>query len=125
MGNIIVTNKIVNTMGACTAGLRGCCGHDARFGEYEFSEIGSDPNSRLTLTNKLGNNAALVKHIKTAASKICLASADSLDLKGKVLEQASHYAPTLRLKVPRQKNFIGHYRTFATWQRAEYNSPRV
>ena len=68
-------------MGACTAGLRGCCGHDARVGELEFGDLSIDPNSRLTLTDKFLNNNALVKHIKTTASQIALVINEDLIVK--------------------------------------------
>jgi len=86
-------------MGACTAGFRGCCGHDAKFAEYEFSDISTDPNSRLTLTSRTVNNAALIKHIKYYLSKIPLSIADDIILRKQELEKAVHYAPLLKLKV--------------------------
>ncbi len=87
-------------MGACTAGLRGCCGHDTRLGEYEFADIVTDPNSRLTLTGKPANNAALVKHIRSTVAKFSLSSAEDLGTRVKALDHAVHYAQLLKLKVP-------------------------
>ena len=86
-------------MGACTPAMRGCCAHDGRLGEYEFSDIEGDPNSRLTLTNKQANNVALMKHIKNAATKLSLISTREILFRAKTLEKAAVTAPVMKLKV--------------------------
>ena len=52
-------------MGACNGA---CCGHDLR--EYELVEIGTDPNSRLILTNNHTTNEIVIRHIKSYLKKI-------------------------------------------------------
>ena len=86
-------------MGACTAGLRGCCGHDARVGEYEFSDLPPDSSHVLSITTKQVNNDALVKHIRSTAAKESLAITADVKTRIQQLEQVVHYAPLLRLKV--------------------------
>ena len=83
-------------MGAC-AGINGCCGHDARYGEYEFAEINTDPNSHLTLTSNQANNTALMKYIRSFARKIALSLAN--EFPRKPLDQIDTVGSLLRLKV--------------------------
>eukprot|EP00829_Urostomides_striatus_P004505 TRINITY_DN14887_c0_g1_i1.p1 TRINITY_DN14887_c0_g1~~TRINITY_DN14887_c0_g1_i1.p1 ORF type:complete len:104 (-),score=19.87 TRINITY_DN14887_c0_g1_i1:21-332(-) len=85
-------------MGACTAGFRGCCGHDAH-GEYEFSDVLPDANQALSITGKQSNNDALVKHIRSTAAKASMVLSEDMTIRGKQLEEIVHYAPLLRLKV--------------------------
>lgn len=82
-------------MGACTTGLRGCCGHDMRIGEFEFT----DSNQVLSITNKETNNEALVKHIRSTTSKPSVVLAVDPKTKLQQLEKVVHFAPLLRLKV--------------------------
>jgi hypothetical protein len=81
-------------MGTCT-GMNGCCGHNGRFGEYEFTEIDADSNSRLTLTANQTINKVLVKYIRTTSKRILLAN--EFPMKG--LEQTEFNDTLLKLKV--------------------------
>ena len=87
-------------MGACTAGLRGCCGHDAKAGEYEFADINGESNYGLSITNKKANNELLVKHIRsTAAVKDSVNLSSDIKVKRIQLQNVVHYAPLLKLTV--------------------------
>ncbi len=85
-------------MGACTAGLRGCCGHDARTGEYEFADTGGEGNFALSITSKPANNDALVKHIRSTAGKDSVLLNSDAKSKLEQLKAIVHYAPILKLK---------------------------
>jgi len=88
-------------MGACTSGLKGCCGHDARVGEYEFSDVnGEGVVYGLSITTKKVNNDLLVKHIRsTAIAKDSVALTSDIKAKKQQLQNIVHYAPLLRLRV--------------------------
>lgn len=86
-------------MGACTMGIRGCCGHDSRVGEYEFSDVYFDSNHGLSLTSKQINNEAIVKHVRTTAIRGVVLEDEDISTKLKQLEELVHYAPLLKLKV--------------------------
>eukprot|EP00826_Nyctotherus_ovalis_P021141 TRINITY_DN16768_c0_g3_i6.p1 TRINITY_DN16768_c0_g3~~TRINITY_DN16768_c0_g3_i6.p1 ORF type:complete len:279 (-),score=52.58 TRINITY_DN16768_c0_g3_i6:18-854(-) len=83
-------------MGAC-AGVNGCCGHDARFGEYEFAEIATDPNSHLTFTTNQSNNTALIKHIRAMSKKVALSLGS--ELPAEAAGRTDFSGALLRLKV--------------------------
>ena len=83
-------------MGTCT-GINGCCGHCGHPNDYEFSEIDTDPNSRLTLTANQANNTALIKCVKLCSKKIGLTLVNDYDIKNS--EQNEVIGKLLKLKV--------------------------
>jgi hypothetical protein len=86
-------------MGACHAGLRGCCGNELRVGEFEFADDRNDLQHALSLTTKQENNEVLVKHIRSTAAKESIVFTADLKTRLQELEKVVHYAPLLKLKV--------------------------
>lgn len=85
-------------MGTCTIGLRGCCGHDAKTVEYEYSDDARDPNHKLSITSKQGNNEVIVNHIRsTAKSSVNIPENEMARVKH--LEEIVNIVPVLKLKV--------------------------
>jgi len=81
-------------MGTCTV-INGCCGQNVRFGEYEFTEVDADSNSRLTLTTNQTINKVVVKYIRTTSKRIALANEFPI----KSSEQTKSNDALLKLKV--------------------------